>query len=602
MALLDARDEIKERLDLVQLVSRYVTLKRSGRNFVGLCPFHEEKTPSFTVSPEKQLFHCFGCGASGDIFGFLMKIEGLTFPEALEQLAREAGVKLERSPEARKRYSAKQQVLQANAAAQKEFVKQLKQGDLPAWVKRYLAERFTPETLQRFKLGYAPAHGKLLSGQYKNNPKALRLLRTAGLVKGPPGDEYDTFRDRLMFPIFDVQGRVVAFGGRAGPEGQPKYLNSPETAAFSKSSTLYGLNLAYKAIQDANQAILVEGYTDVIAMHTAGFTNAVATLGTSLADGHVRLLRRYANSVVLAYDADSAGIKAALRGAQRFEAFDLAVAVATMPEGLDPEEVLRKLGPEALKQALEQARPLALFALEKAFEAHPGKDEGSQRALLGEIRRILADVRNEVLREEYLQQAAALWSDSPEQHPALVAALRREVRAELRRRMRRDSLSGRSQAPEQSGLTPLTQARTGDLELENEVLKTALVSITQARDIIETAKTEYFSGKAQRTLFVIFGDLLQRDDQPLEWPPRHEWIEDACGEDKAASQLFIALSLEAEEREEVEDERRRLLLQDLERAYLRREAARLKAEYAATGAPELFQQFQALQRKLKARD
>lgn len=604
---MDAKDQVKERIDIHAVISRYVTLRRTGRNWVGLCPFHEEKTGSFTVNQEKQLFKCFGCGVGGDVFEFIMKIEGLSFREALEQLAAEAGVKLEFSPEQSRQRSEKELITEANERAVRAFLASRKQGGLPDWARAFLEERFAPETLETFDIGYAPAEGKLLSGRYGDKAAAVKALRLAGLVRGQGNELYDYFRDRVMFPIRDARGKVIAFGGRAGPEGKPKYLNSPETPAFNKSSTLYGLDRASQAIREADQAVLVEGYTDVIACHSAGLTNVVATLGTAMTESHIRQLKRYTTNVVLAYDADSAGINAALRGARMFDQAGLAVSVATMPEGKDPDEALRELGLDRVTQALAEARSLTQFALERAFDAFPSNTEAGRKKLVAAIRSILADVVSPVLREDYLQWTASRWTErAPARMPQVLTALRREVQQELRERVRerrRTKPSERGQGSEaqsEEAVEELELLAPGVVKAEKELIGLVLASLSQARDIIEKAHQEFFTVDLHRRAFNALSKAIQALPAGQgDLPSVDDIARQADGDEQVkALVLELAVLAEPEPKPELVSE----LLAKLEREQLARAAAAARAEFNKTGAPEALARYQELQRRLTTGD
>ena len=343
-------DEVRSRIDLVSVVERYVTLKRAGGKLKGLCPFHQEKTPSFTVSPEIGRWYCFGsCAEGGDVFKFVQKIENLSFPEALERLALQANVTLtgrRNGTDAglgdgpRSEAGEKDRIYRINALALRFYRETLGRSSV---ARNYLQERGLVHAAQEnFSLGFAVDEWDGLCRFLTQKGVALADAEKAGLVTIGERGTFDKLRGRLIFPIFDVQERPIAFGGRLIAEarpGQPKYWNSPETPVFSKSRTLYGLSRARKAIAAREQAIVVEGYTDVIACHQAGFENVVATLGTSLTEEHVQILARLASVVMLAFDADSAGLKAAGRAAQIFEAQEVEVRVLDLPEGEDPDSL-----------------------------------------------------------------------------------------------------------------------------------------------------------------------------------------------------------------------------------------------------------------------
>ncbi len=358
-------DDLRRRLPPSAVIGRRVRLARKGREHLGLCPFHNEKTPSFTVNDDKGFFHCFGCGAHGDLIGFVMRDEGLSFPEAVERLAQEAGLEVPApSPAERAREETRQGVREAVAAACSWFEAQLK---APAGrrARDYLAQRGVDDaTIAAFRLGYAPDSGQALAAHLRAAGFADAVMVEAGLATQPEGRErpYDFFRGRLLFPILDGRGRPIAFGGRILGDGQPKYLNSRDTPLFDKSRTLYALDKAREGLRHGAELVLVEGYMDVIALHQAGFRGAVAPLGTALTEPQLEELWRHAAEPILCFDGDRAGRQAALRAAER--ALPLLKAgcslrFALLPEGEDPDSLIRRHGPEGLTPVLGAARPMA---------------------------------------------------------------------------------------------------------------------------------------------------------------------------------------------------------------------------------------------------
>ena len=383
-------DEIRSRADIVEIVGQVVKLKRTGENWKGLCPFHTEKTPSFTVNPKRNIYHCFGCGAGGDAFSFLMRQERVAFPEAVRTLADRAGVALpdagQRAPEVDGKLEA---LRRAMALAAEFYTRSLWEpgGEKP---RAYLEQRgVDPEVAKRFGLGYAPESWNALLGVMARQGIGEDVLVQAGLIlarQNGPGF-YDRFRGRLLFPIRDVQGRVVAFGGRALSGEEPKYLNSPETPLYVKGQMLYALDVARIAMRERSRAIIVEGYLDCLMAHQHGFGETVAALGTAFTPAQLGLLRRYADEVVALFDADAAGQKASTRleemmndvmdlqnlgwSVARTGGFEkaghLPIRVALLPAGHDPDSLLRAEGAAALTARLDAARPLLSFVLEKAF-------------------------------------------------------------------------------------------------------------------------------------------------------------------------------------------------------------------------------------------
>jgi DNA primase len=405
-------DELRTRYDIVELISQYVQLKKTGRNYFGLCPFHAEKTPSFSVSQDKQIFHCFGCGEGGNVYSFLMKIEGLTFPEAVRQLAERAGIPLPQttgSPAVRQAELTKNRLRQLMQLANRYFQYQLQQPGGRA-AKQYLQQRGVAEAaIDSFNLGWAPAAWRELKNFLLRRGYQEKELLTSGLLSVSNSTSYDRFRGRIIYPIWNPQGEVIAFGGRALGDEQPKYLNSPETPIFDKSKTLYAFHLAREAIRRHEQAVIFEGYMDVIAAHQAGIKQAVATLGTSLTEAQARLLRSQAKEVVIVYDADAAGQAAAWRGLQILRQAGCLVKVGRLPPGLDPDDYLRRFGGEVFRrEVIEKALLLVDYQLHSLVEQYNVEKDDERIHLFSRIIDVLAAVDNAMEREDYVQKAAKL--------------------------------------------------------------------------------------------------------------------------------------------------------------------------------------------------
>ena len=402
-------DDIRARASLEAIVGRRVRLVRRGRELTGLCPFHQEKTPSFTVSDQKGFFHCFGCGAHGDVIGFTMRAEGLNFPEAVERLAHDVGLELPKEdPRERERHEVAVTLGGAVEAAAAFFEAQLKTESGRA-AREYLTGRgLSAKTIEQFRLGVAPqSRGALKAALIAQGiPEAIMV--EAGLLIEPEGggERYDRFRGRVMFPIRDQKGRVVAFGGRILGQGEPKYLNSPETPLFHKGAMLYGLDLAGQAARKANRIVVVEGYMDVIALHQAGLAEAVAPLGTALTELQLELLWRYAASPILCFDGDAAGERAATRVVERAlprlkAGFSL--RFATLPAGEDPDSLVAHEGRAAIEKVLDRSVPFS-DALWRLVVGQTPLDTPEARAAMGrEFERLLADVADRDLRFQYLR-------------------------------------------------------------------------------------------------------------------------------------------------------------------------------------------------------
>lgn len=403
----DDRDRIRKAVSIVDLVSAVTTVKKTGRNHMAVCPFHQEKTPSMSLDVARGLYYCHGCHQKGDIFTFVQESEGLTFPEAMERLAGMAGITLTRDPGAEKRQGQKRALTEATAAAVDFYHQTLMKSSDAGHARAYLRSRgYDAETVAEFKLGYAP-HGDRwdhLVRELRARGISDKVMVDAGLArKGQKGGLYDLFRDRVMFPTFDLQGSPIGFGGRVLGDGTPKYLNTPETAIYKKSETMYGIDRARREIQKRGTAVIVEGYTDVIALHRNGLPIAVATNGTALGDDHFELLRRFTDTIVMAFDSDAAGGRAALRG-DELEVpvrLDLDLRVAKMPAGRDPADMVANGELDLLEKAIDTAVPLVQFRIEKELEGVDISEPEARARTLKRLGPILKRVDDELAFTEY---------------------------------------------------------------------------------------------------------------------------------------------------------------------------------------------------------
>lgn len=426
----DIKEEIRRRVDLVELAGSHVALKKAGRHYKGLCPFHQEKTPSFHIDRERGLWHCFGCGLGGDIYDFVMRISSQSFAEAVETLAKRAGVRLERSPEEVRNASERDRLYRALEAAAGFFREQLQHPVRGTPARDYLKRRgVDAETAERFRLGYAPPGWDELLKASGTKGYQPALLASGGLVQPRPSGDgfYDLFRHRLIFPILDLQDRPIAFGGRAlDDEAQPKYLNSKETPVFAKGRTLYALNWAREAIRQHDEIVVVEGNMDVLTCHQFGITNAVASLGTSLTADQVLLMKRFAGRAILVYDADAAGMAAMERAMSLFEEADLPVRVVVLPSG-DPDGFLRSFGAEEFRRLLEQALPVFEYQITMTAARHNPKTIEGRVRIVDELIPSLTAVSNPIRQAEYIRTLAQRF-DLPED------AIRQRLRAKVRAR------------------------------------------------------------------------------------------------------------------------------------------------------------------------
>ncbi len=407
----DQIEEVKARADIVDVVSDYVALKRRGANYLGLCPFHSEKTPSFTVNEDKGIFYCFGCGVGGNVISFLIKHEALEFPEAVRRLAERYGVKIVESGRGgggKGTSTERERIIELNRKALAYFREQLfAPGGKEAF--SYLDERgFGKAVVEDFRLGYAPESWDGLTGHLKDKGCDIELAVRAGLVGRKDNRYYDRFRGRIIFPITDSEGKVVAFGGRSTDGSEPKYLNSPESVAFKKAETLYGLYKAKGGSRKEGYTIVVEGYFDLIALHREGFTNSVATMGTALTPRHLRRLGRYAKNIYLLFDSDEAGRKAALRGLEHFLDTSLCAKVVMLPPGNDPDDFLIKDGRKGMERAIKEAVPLVEFFLEESKRRVSLESAEGKGAYLDMVLPVVAMIGNIAERSHYATMVASL--------------------------------------------------------------------------------------------------------------------------------------------------------------------------------------------------
>lgn len=500
--------EIRNAADIVDFISARVFLKKAGKDYAGLCPFHAEKTPSFTVSPEKQIFHCFGCGAGGDIFTFLMKYDGTSFPEAVQAVARQYGIAIfsrEMSPQQRKQLSDRESLLELNARVMRFYQQLLLKDPRGADARQYLKKRgIHREIIEKFVLGYAPAGWEHLVRFLQKSRVPLATAEKAGLiVPGRQKGFYDRFRNRVMFPIVDVTGQVVAFGGRVMDDAKPKYLNSPETPVYQKSRTLYGMHAAREKCRSRGCVFIVEGYFDLLAMHQHGLENSVATLGTALTRQHIRRLSRAVGSgdkkAYLVFDSDEAGINAAKRTIGPFLEESVEAAVVLLPKGDDPDSYLFEHGAEAFDQLAQTAPNLFAFLIDNAIAAYGLGVEGKVR-IIGEIAPVLGEIEDAVARSVYIRHLAETIGVDE-------SAVLEKVRACRKKTSARPGTSGSRRTPEDGSwkTAPASpQARPDRLEMQ------VLAMMIQNPEMIDEMKArrvlEYFEDPKMREL----GDLVCR--------------------------------------------------------------------------------------------
>jgi DNA primase len=507
---MSAIDEIKQRIDIVDVVSQYAKLTKAGRTFRALCPFHSEKNPSFFVYPEQQSWHCFGaCNTGGDVFSFVMKKQGIDFGEALRQLAQRAGVTLPSRAERGGEDREKQKIFQANEAAAQYFQSQL-DSTAGKKAKAYLLKRgLSQKTIADFQLGYSPEKWEALKQHLIDSGYAEAELLTAGLLaEGEGGKTHDRFRNKLMFPISDSRGRITGFGARVLDDSLPKYINSPQTPLFDKSSTLYGINLAKDAIRQQGLAVIVEGYLDVITAHQNGFQNVVASMGTSVTEKQVSILKRLSQNMALALDADAAGEEATLRAVSYENTLDAEVKVIIMPKGKDPDDVIKE-DAQAWQRLLEEALPIVDYTF-NTVTAGLDLTTARGKALAGDkLLPIVAEIKNPIRQAHYLQKLATLLNVSQRSIEAALARIK----------------------PKPARLKPTKQEAplTPHPLLSSPVEEYCLALLLQHPELKGSAQglsAEYFENSENREIFIAWqqSDKIELVRERLE-PEIHEHLE-----------------------------------------------------------------------------
>jgi DNA primase len=433
--------EIKEASNIREVISDYVPLKKAGKNYQGLCPFHSEKTPSFIISEERQIFHCFGCGAGGDVFHFLMKIDNISFPEAVREVAKIYGIPLperELAPQESKELSFREKLFEVNELVTNYYHVFLKEKkETAGW--NYLKKRgISPEIIDEYRLGYAGTSGKELLTYLKKKGIPLNLGEKVGLtVPKKGGGYYDFFRNRIIFPIIDQSSKVIGFGGRVLDETLPKYLNSPDSPIYNKSQSMYGLNIAKNFIRKENLALVVEGYFDLLALAQCGIKDVVATLGTALtqgpsnAPGHIKILTRYTKNIIIIFDGDKAGINAMRRSLPPFLEEGISPRVLILPSGMDPDKYIRKVKGRGFREDLKQTIPMVDFFIEEAIKAHPRFSIEGKLTIVNEIIPILKKLKNDIERDYYIEKVSGRLEIKEERIGTLVKKSKKRAETEI---------------------------------------------------------------------------------------------------------------------------------------------------------------------------
>jgi DNA primase len=550
-------ERVKQQADIVRVVGEYVRLKKTGKDFSGLCPFHQEKTPSFTVSPIKQIFYCFGCGKGGDIFNFVMEMERCEFPDALRLVAEKCGISIPKpkpsSPAERTHSSVRTTLVEMHREAQMFFQKQLQGTAEGKLASAYLEDRgLDKATIERFGIGYAPSGGDTLLRQLKGK-YAEKLLAESGLVSGGEGGRlFDRFRRRITFPIANESGKIVAFGCRALGDDQPKYLNSPETPIYSKSNVLYHLDRAKEALRRSDFAVLVEGYMDAIAVARTGISNVVASCGTSLAEPQIKLLGRFTKRLIVNYDPDAAGQAATERSIAILLEQDFEVRVLALPGKADPDKFIREQGADAYMKLLKESPPYVDYLIARARQMDMSTAEGKLRAvnfLLPYVQKI----PNRILRSEWATRIAQqLRLDEPVLRAALSKAAA-ERRSEVKTK---PELVGRAAKPVERRLIRMLaegkgfrgelaqQLQQGQLYLglETEKIFVALIGASLSGEAVQT--TEIATALEERDRRLLY-EILFEETSELSWEEAQSCV-DTLRQRQAEKQLAeVQRSIEA---------------------------------------------------------
>lgn len=595
-------DQIRQSNNIVEVISEHLPLKKAGSNFKALCPFHQEKTPSFIVSPQKEIFHCFGCGEGGNVFNFLMKHEKMSFVEAVERLAERAGISL---PKDREGYQEeisrisqeRKNLFEINRHAADFFHRCLKSPSVAQKAREYLKKRgLAEETIDKFGLGYAPESGRALLEAAVGKGYKKELLEKAGLVvfSEKRNDYYDLFFDRITFPIADVQSRIMGFGGRVLGNRLPKYLNSPETSVFNKGKALYALNLASDSILKKNQVIILEGYTDVLTCHQSGIDNSVATLGTALTSDHVLIISRYAEEAVIVYDADTAGVKAALRGLDLLVGAGIKVKVVALPQGTDPDDFLRSQGAEKFQQEVSQALSLIDYRIKLVSENCDLNSSEGKVTLVEEVLPTIARIKNLVEQKEEIKKVSQLISVDEE---TLLLELAR---------INRKTYEWEEVSPREELARDIQQStsRDGILKAEKGLLQVMINYPEEIETIrVEVAPEDFVMGEISRIVKVVY-ELYERKE-----PVKPAIIMDRIyGQDLQFSsklnQIIASLAIE-ENRDEFSPEVVKGLVERVKMHKSEEEYIRIGEEVASlmdrglSVEREKIEKFQELARKLK---
>lgn len=494
----DKVSEIIEKNDIVDVISEYMNLKRSGGNYMSLCPFHSEKTPSFSVSPSKQIFNCFGCGVGGNVVTFIQKIERISFVEAIKLLAERAGVELDekRSPKELEKAKLRKALYKVNTEAARYFYENLSNRSRAM---EYLMGRgLSASVIKKFGLGYSPEGWHNLLDYLKRKGISTELLYRAGLAsKGRDGERYyDKFRNRIMFPIIDLKGNVIAFGGRVLDDSKPKYLNSPDTPVFNKGYNIYGLNFV-KRVAELDNIIIVEGYMDAISLQQFGISNAVASLGTAFTENQAKLLKRFSNEIIIAYDSDLAGQTATMKGLSILENQGCIVKVLSLPTGKDPDEYIRKEGVEAFRERIKKSISLIEYKIESIKKGLNIENIQDRIKFTKGFSEILKDVESNVEVDAYIKKYSNIMQVN---EAALYAELNR---------LRDKNKIGNNKHNIVSEKKPELQLKKGEIIAEIYLLNICIYYLEKAKNIFKFLEPDDFSSKLHSKLAEIIKNKTQ---------------------------------------------------------------------------------------------
>ncbi len=556
-------ERVRAQVDIVQLISEYLTLKKAGSNFRALCPFHQEKTPSFNVNPAKQIFHCFGCGVGGNVFGFLMRQEGFTFPEAVRFLADRVGIQIKKERIVPGEEDLRERLFEIHEYARWFYGQCLIKSPKAEHARKYLERRsLSGDAIKEFSLGFAPREWDMFLSAAAKKKFSRELLLTAGLAKkSAEGRVYDAFRNRIMFPIWGLSGKVTAFGGRTLEENQPKYINSPETPIYHKGGILYNLNRAKKSISAESSVIVVEGYTDAIRLVMNGIENVVASSGTAFTRAQARVIKRYAGEVVLVFDSDTAGISAAGRGIEVLLGEDLAVRAAVLPSGKDPDEFVLENGADAFRDAVDGAKNFIEFHIDTALAGENGAGIEGKIKTANLLAALVGKIPDPIRRDEYIRLISSRLDMKPEillkasQKSGSGDKIVEEIRRSEKNFTREESecmwlIKMLIESPEN---IQTVREHLDSGSLQNEALKELFEAILQSegKRVDESVLFDRLQSEQARTLLskLVFEEANRRDPlYPPEW-----WREHKKGrEEKKAFKNLSKEIAEAERRGDTE--------------------------------------------------